>query len=341
MSDIIHFSEIINMSGKHLLGVIEDVFDISLIETGDIKIEKEPLNIFAVLEEAQDIIRNEQVLQNKESIDLSMHFELTDPDTILFSDQKRIKQILINLLKNALKFTNTGSIEFGCTQIIDNNQAQIKFFVKDSGIGIPKAKQELIFEVFRQADESHTRIYGGTGLGLTICKKLSKLMGGDIWVESEEGKGASFYFTIPLTKDEITDIDSTMSQPRMNFANKKVLIAEDEESSFSFLDNLLSPEGISCIWVKNGAEAVAYCQGSDPVDLLLMDINMPRMNGYEATKEIRKIRPNLPVVAQTAFAIAGDKERILAAGFDFYIAKPIDKDDLFSKIQACFEQAII
>jgi len=341
ISEIIHFSEIINSSGKHLLDVIEDVFDISLIETGDIKIEKEPLNIFAVFDEVQDIIKNEQVLQKKIGVDLQMHINIEELDSILLSDQKRIKQILINLLKNALKFTNSGSIEFGCSRSTENKQSQIKFFVKDTGIGIPKAKQEIIFEAFRQADESHTRIHGGTGLGLTICKKLSKLLGGDIWVESEEGEGASFYFTIPLTENAIEHLDSTSVPPGMNFTNRTILIAEDDENSFSFLKALLSPEGISCIWVKDGLEAVEYCQKSNQIDLLLMDINMPKMNGYEATKHIREIHPKLPIIAQTAFAIAGDKEKIMASGCDDYISKPINKDDLFDKIQACFRKATI
>ena len=341
LSDIFRFSEIINSSGKHLLGVIEDVFDISLIETGDIKIVKEPLDILTVFEEVQDIIKNEQILQEKEGTDLQMHISIEKPDSILISDQKRIKQILINLLKNSLKFTNMGSIEFGCAKFTDNNQTGIKFFVKDTGIGIPKTKQNIIFELFRQAEESHTRIYGGTGLGLTICKRLTNLMGGNIWVESEEGKGASFYFTIPLTESENENLDSTIIHPKMNFANRTVLIAEDDESSFLFLNTLLSREGMSCIWAKDGFEAVEYCQKSNQIDLILMDINMPKMNGYEATKQIKKIQSELPIIAQTAFAIEGDKEKILASGCDDYISKPINKDNLFEKIQACFEKAVI
>ena len=192
LEDILHFSEIISMSGKHLLGVIEDVFDISLIETGDIKIEVKPLSTAILLDEVHEIIKNEQVLQEKEHLELILDDSLEDSEAILFSDQKRIKQILINLLKNALKFTNEGSVKFGCF-LHQEEQQFIKFFVKDSGIGIPQKAQKLIFEIFRQADDSHTRIYGGTGLGLTICKKLTKLMGGNIWIESEEGNGALHY----------------------------------------------------------------------------------------------------------------------------------------------------
>lgn len=337
LDEILHFSEIISMSGKHLLGVIEDVFDISLIETGDIKIETEPLSISTVLDEVHEIVKNEQVLQNKEHLDLIPDNTLENLDSILFSDQKRIKQILINLLKNALKFTNKGSVTFGCTWHEENQEKFILFYVKDSGIGIPQNMQKQIFEVFRQGDESHTRIFGGTGLGLTICKKLTNLMGGDIWVESEEGHGANFYFTIPFTDKSEASLDSSSIEPALNFTNKTVLIAEDDETCFAFLEALLSPKGMNCVWVNDGDEALAYCQENNQIDLLLMDINMPKMNGYIATEQIKKIRPEIPIIAQTAFAIEGDKEKILAAGCDYYISKPINKNDLFNKILLSFE----
>ncbi len=338
LEDILHFSEIISMSGKHLLGVIEDVFDISLIETGDIKIEVEPLSTTTLLSEVHEIIKNEQILQEKEHLELILENSLETSGVILFSDQKRIKQILINLLKNALKFTNKGSVNFGCFLHEEEQQQFIKFFVKDSGIGIPQKAQKLIFEVFRQADDSHTRIYGGTGLGLTICKKLTKLMGGNIWVESEEGQGSLFNFTIPFTSESEEYSVTTSLEPTINLANKTVLIAEDDEISFSFLDALLTPKGMTCIRVNDGDEAVAYCQENDKIDLLLMDINMPKMNGILATEQIKKIRPDIPIIAQTAFAIEGDREKILASGCDYYISKPINKLDLLNKINQCLEK---
>lgn len=198
IEDILYFTSIINKSGNNLLALIEDLFDISLIETGDIRIELNLFSIHSMLEEVFSIISQEQIILKKEKITLKKNIELNKDTSILISDQNRIKQVLLNLLKNALKFTNYGTIEFGCQEVIINQIPLIKFHVTDSGIGIPKNKQQLIFEVFRQVDESQTRIYGGTGLGLTICKRLINLLGGEIWVESEEGKGASFYFTIPM-----------------------------------------------------------------------------------------------------------------------------------------------
>ena len=338
LDDILHFSKIISMSGKHLLGVIEDIFDISLIETGDVQIESAPFNISSLLNEVYELIKNERVLQDKEHIDLILDNSLKDLDRILYSDQKRIKQILINLLKNAIKFTNKGHINFGCRLYEKNHEKFILFFVKDTGIGIPQHMQNLIFEVFRQADETHTRIYGGTGLGLTICKKLTNMMKGDIWVESEQGQGANFHFTIPFknTSEELPQQSDSYSE--FSFDNATVLIAEDDKTSFSFLKALLSQKGMTCIWVKNGREAVKYCTEDNPIDLLLMDINMPEMNGYIATSQIKTIRPKLPIIAQTAYAIEGDKENILAAGCDYYISKPIDKNELFEKIRLCLEK---
>lgn len=200
MNDILSFNQIINKSGNNLLALIEDLFDISLIETGDVRIEFEPFSIQTILDEVYSIVRGEQIILKKEEIRLKKNINIENDNLVLNSDQNRIKQVLINLLKNALKFTNSGTIEFGYDEIVQNQIPMVKFYVTDSGIGIPKNKHKLIFEVFRQADESQTRIYGGTGLGLTICKRLINLLGGEIWVESEEGEGASFYFTIPLSK---------------------------------------------------------------------------------------------------------------------------------------------
>ncbi|RXQ96511.1 PAS domain S-box protein [Ancylomarina salipaludis] len=338
LDDILHFSKIISMSGKHLLGVIEDIFDISLIETGDIYIVNEPLNISTLLNEIFERIKTEKVLQDKEHLEIILDNSINEQDSILYADQKRIKQILINLLKNAIKFTQKGSISFGCKLSVKKQNKFIQFFVKDTGIGIPQHMQNLIFEVFRQADETHTRIYGGTGLGLTICKKLTHMMGGDIWVKSEEGRGANFHFTVPFKNTAEASPEHSNIHPELNFNNVTVLIAEDDKTSFSFLKALLSSKGMKCVWVKNGREAVKYCTENNPIDLLLMDINMPEMNGYIATSQIKTIRPKLPIIAQTAYAIEGDKENILAAGCDYYISKPINQNELFEKIRLCLEK---
>ena len=340
IEDILNFNAIINKSGNNLLALIEDLFDISLIETGDINIEHERFSIEETLDEVHSIITSEQTNLGKEELQLKRNIKLQNTDLILNSDQNRIKQVLLNLLKNALKFTKSGSVEFGCEEIIQNQIPMIKFHVTDSGIGIPLDKQELIFEVFRQVDESQTRIYGGTGLGLTICKRLINLLGGEIWVNSEEGKGASFYFTIPINMDDAKQNSTDeFTQPKLSLKGKKILIAEDDISSYSYLLELLRKEGVDCIRAKNGKEAVEYCKTNMKVDLVLMDINMPIMNGYEATEQIKKISPELPIIAQTAYAMAGDQEKILSAGCDLYLSKPIGKQKLLEAINKCLNKS--
>ncbi|WP_461631406.1 response regulator [Labilibaculum euxinus] len=339
MEDILSFNDIINKSGNNLLALIEDLFDISLIETGDIRIENEPFSIQSMLDEVQFIIKNEQLILGKEEIELKMYVDFGNINPILNSDQNRIKQVLLNLLKNALKFTQWGSVEFGCLESFQNQIPMLKFYVTDSGIGIPPDKQELIFEVFRQVDESKTRIYGGTGLGLTICKRLINLLGGEIWVESEIGKGASFFFTIPVDVDDAKQIHTNgVCQQKLSLKGKTILIAEDDTSSYSYLVEILSREGAQCIRAKNGREAVNYCKTIEKVDLLLMDINMPVMNGYEATKQIKNIKPELPIIAQTAYAMSGDREKILSTGCDLYLSKPVGKNTLLDAINKCFNK---
>lgn len=338
IEDILNFTTIINKSGNNLLALIEDLFDISLIETGDVRIENGPFLIKSMLDEVKFIIKSEQSILEKEEITLIMNTDLGNIDPILISDQNRIKQVLLNLLKNALKFTHSGTVEFGCSDIIQDEIPMLKFHVTDSGIGIPLDKQELIFEVFRQVDESQTRIYGGTGLGLTICKRLINLLGGEIWVESEEDKGASFYFTIPLDKDEATQKHSTVPEQKQGLQGKTILIAEDDATSYSYLVEILRKEGVNCIHAKNGKEAVDYCKTTKKIDLLLMDINMPVLNGYEAIKQIKNINPNLPIIAQTAYAMSGDREKILLTGCDLYLSKPLGKQQLLEAIIRCFDK---
>lgn len=254
---------------------------------------------------------------------------------IINSDPSKLKQIFINLLKNALKFTNKGHVHYGFKIEKNTDKPMIRFFVEDTGIGIPENKLELIFDVFRQIDDSHTRKYGGTGIGLSISKKLIRFLGGDIWVESEEGKGSIFYFTIPYDgKQLINEATKSITKVKIEIIpdTKTILIVEDVEASYELLNTILRKSSYNTLWVKNGEEAISICKENTAIDLVLMDINMPVMNGYEATKVIKEFRPDLPIIAQTAFAIAGDKEKSIEAGCDDYISKPIKRNLILSKI---------
>jgi CheY-like chemotaxis protein len=237
-----------------------------------------------------------------------------------------------------LKFTAKGSIEFGFFPPEDNF---VKFFVKDTGTGIDPEFNNIIFEPFRQADDSYSRKFRGTGLGLSISKNLVKLLGGNIWFESELGKGTTFFFTLPQPKpDELPEpspAPQTIDWVSENFtwSGKTVLIVDDNEISLRYLEAILQNTGFKLLRAESGVKAVMMCKENPDIDVVLMDIQMPGMNGLEATAEIKKIRENMPVIAQTAHALSNDRQNILSAGCDEYIAKPIKKLDLL-KIIATF-----
>ncbi len=329
INDIIEFNKTINASGNHLLSIVNDLFDITLIESGEIKIVKEDFKLLTILNDVQNIIQAEQQKTNKGNIAINLVTPQEGEGLIINTDPSKLKQILINLLKNALKFTHEGHINYGYSIEAGHGKPVLKFYIEDTGIGIPENKQGLIFDIFRQVEDSYTSTYGGTGIGLSISKKLAELLGGSIWLESEEGEGSTFYFEIPL--DEFKGVSKPIIKEAgkgNSLKGKTILIVEDVKISFEFLKIVLEKSGINIIWAKNGKEAIKLCKEKTNIDLVLMDINMPVMNGYEATKRIKRFRPGLPIIAQTAYAIAGDREKSLKAGCNDYITKPIKKDKL-------------
>lgn len=328
---IISYAKTIKSSGEDLLSIVEDLFDITLIEAGMSNVKNTQINLNVLLKEILKIIKIEQYKTNKDNLELDYIIPLENGNIIINTDAVKLKQILINVLKNALKFTHEGHVNYGYNIETIKDKPIIKFFINDTGIGIPQDKHKLIFDVFRQSDDSHTRLYGGTGIGLSIAKKLTELLGGKIWLESEEGKGSTFYFTIPYNTpkntDKLKDHD-TKTVLDNRFKNKTILIVEDDVVSYKFLKIALELYSADIIWAKDGAESVEFCKANANIDLVLMDLNMHGMDGYVATKKIKEFLPDLPIIAQTAYAIAGDREKALAAGCDNYISKPIDLDTL-------------
>ncbi len=337
IKDIVHYGKTINNSGNHLLKIVEDLFDITLIEAGEVNISMKKINLIELLQEVRQIISIEQQKQKKSHIDFNLSILENHNDLVINTDPVKLKQILINLLKNALKFTHVGHIICGFEIETNKKDQWIKFFIEDSGIGISKEKHVAIFEAFGQVEDTYTRTYGGTGIGLSLSKKLTEILGGEIWLESELDKGSTFYFTIPLTKLEYAKIlDKSkfeeVNKETNNLENKTVLVVEDDDASYDFLEILLGNLGIITLKAQDGVEAIKRCKEESTIDLVLMDINMPVMNGFNATKEIKKFRPELPIIAQTAYAIAGDKEKSLNAGCDDYISKPIKHEVLMEKL---------
>lgn len=331
--EIIQYNKTINDSGNHLLTIVEELFDLSLIETGVINIKKEDHNLSSLLQNVHQIIKSEQQKIKKDHLDLT---QITPPESrnlVVYTDASKLKQILLNLLKNSLRFTIAGSINYGFKVDTKEGEKRLLFYVEDTGIGISKDEQEYIFEIFRQVDDKTTKTYGGTGIGLSICKKLVCVLDGEIWVESNIGKGSTFYFTIPyqerdkdIPSDEV--ISKAFKRNSKEFDTKTILVVEDDNSSYDYLNVILEMQGATVLRAVNGEKAIIYCTEDSTIDLVLMDINMPVMDGFVATKAIKKIKPNLPIIAQTAYAISGDKEMALEAGCDDYISKPISKEKL-------------
>jgi CheY-like chemotaxis protein len=267
----------------------------------------------------------------------SFKTSLPAKEAILKTDREKVFAILTNLVKNAIKYTKHGSIEFGYDKRGDN----LEFYVKDTGIGIPEDRQEAIFERFIQADIEDKMARQGAGLGLAITKAYVEMLGGKIWLESEEGVGSTFYFTLPYQVEpvkEVFNLQLDNSTKAEQLRKLKILIVEDDEVSEMLLDKTIKMFGKEFIKARTGIEAVEACKANADIDLVLMDIRLPEMGGYEATKQIREFNKDVVIIAQTAYGLTGDREKAIAAGCNDYISKPIKKDVLIALIYKYFKK---
>ncbi len=331
--DVERFVKTINNSGILLLELVEGLFDVTLIEAGEVQLEKGFHNLYEIIEDLLEITKVEKVKLNKKTIKIISGKYPFNKDFEVFTDKQKLKQVLLNLLKNALKFTHYGTINLDVTKEINEGKPFVKFVVKDTGIGIPSDKLNLIFDIFRQADDSHTRKYGGAGIGLSVTQKLTSLLDGTIHVESEVNKGTIFTVLIPLTDNKIKPSEDASEGEllKLKYPQKTILVVEDDAASMVLLRVHLEKLGVRIINAKNGKEAVnIFTKNDHQIDLVLMDINMPVMNGYEATVKIKALNPSIPIIAQTAYAISGDREKALSHSCNDYISKPIDGRKLIS-----------
>jgi signal transduction histidine kinase/CheY-like chemotaxis protein len=314
--EIKEYSAIICQSGNRLIEIVNNVLDISKIETGQIVIERKAIVIDEV---CSDLLTFFTPITKTKNIILNYQNH-GDKTKMIYSDDAKLHQILTNLINNAVKFTKSGSIDFG----FETKGNFIQFFVKDTGIGIPVELHKKVFLRFIQVEQSMTKNYEGAGLGLAISKGLVELLGGKIWLESEIDKGTTFYFTLPF--EQVNVQPKTVDAINDNYVKKsqsKILIAEDDWTSYQYLSKMLSKSGISIIRAENGEQAVEFTKQNPDIDLIIMDIRMPIMNGIEAAKLIKLLRPNLPIIAQTAYAFSEEKTNILSTGFDEYLSKPL------------------
>lgn len=322
------YIDYIESGGNRLLTIISDIIDISKIDANQIKLINKPCNINSLINELHS-----QFSLSLISSEVKLLAKPGSPNTdlIIETDQHRLMQIFSNLIENALKFTEKGTVEFGYT-LSDN---YINYYVKDTGFGIAQKDQELIFERFGQANQKHTFVKG-TGLGLSIVKGLVKLLNGKIWLESEIGKGSTFYFSLPAGKIENKKVQSKPKENEISLKKEDftILIAEDEESNYYYFEAFFAGKNYKLIRAKNGKEAIDLFIKHKNIDLILMDIKMPIMDGYEATQEIRKIDKSVPIIAQTAYAMQDDPQKAKQAGCNDYISKPIDKNEFINKINS-------
>lgn len=336
------YIRVIQKSGTRMLNIINDIVDISKIESGQMNVS---FSETRVDEQMDYLLKFFQAEANNKGIRLLTKNNQHAKEIILFTDHEKLYAILTNLIKNAIKYTDEGTIEFGYslpgpTITSVSEPVELQFFVKDTGIGIPKNRQEAIFERFIQADIFDKMARQGAGLGLAISKAYVEMLGGKIWVESEPGKGSTFYFSLPYrtksVQGKVAENGISYLYEESPVKKLKILIAEDDEPSGKLISISLQKFAKEIILVTNGLEVVEFCRKNPTVDLILMDIQMPDMDGYEATRLIREFNPGVVIIAQTAYALSGDREKILEAGCTDYIAKPIKRDKLIELVQKYF-----
>jgi CheY-like chemotaxis protein/two-component sensor histidine kinase len=332
----IEFVNSIQNSGESLLAIINDILDFSKIEAGMMRIESTPFGLRELLHSIETMFASRILLKN---LQLTVNIDKQIPG-VLNGDAVRLTQILVNLVNNSIKFTNKGDIRISVkADARVEDKINISFSVKDTGIGIPPEKIDTIFERFQQAFEDSTRKYGGTGLGLSIVKQLVELQNGTIRVSSTQNVGTEFIFTIPYTvARELTAVvdqnTAVNDEILLDENNTRILVAEDNVMNQSLMRHLLADRHLEFDIVNNGQEAIEQLR-QKRYSLVLMDIQMPRMDGYSATMKIRnELKSSIPIVAMTAHAMAGEREKCMANGMNEYISKPIREHELFKIINA-------
>ena len=320
------FINAIEQSGQRMLNIIDDIVNISKIETGQIVLDIKGTYINQLLKDLLIFFNPQAEIKG---INLACNCELPDELSRIETDETKLSQVLSNLIKNAIKFTEAGNIDFG----YHFNKKELEFYVHDSGLGIAPENQAIVFERFRQIDIAQTHNYDGAGLGLAISKAYVEKLGGKIWVDSELSKGSTFFFTIPYklnnsNQPEITPIISLSN----HLQPLNILLTEDDEISMRLLKELFENENVNLYFAKNGQEALSIVKANPNIQLVLMDLKMNVMDGFEATKLIKKVRPELPVIAQSAFSFSDELNKAKLAGCDDFIRKPVKRELLVSLI---------
>ena len=327
--ETMEYVSLIASNASELLSIIDNVIEVAKLEAGEVELERKQFGVNQLLVDLLDTFERSEARHPEVSVSISAAG--SDEEYMLYNDSSRLTQMLSILIGNALKFTEEGSVDFGY-KLNDNNF--IEFIIKDTGIGIPASQQVNIFERFRQADNSLTRKFGGTGLGLTIVKHLVDLMEGEIFLESEEGKGTQFRIILPVVQQKVEILPgiAVKQKPRLDLSGKHILVVEDVESNYQYIVAVLKSTMVSIHWITDGNAAVDFCLSYPDIDMVFMDVNLPGIDGYAATRIIRESKPDLPIVALTAYAMTGERERSLDAGCTEYLSKPVSPKELLAVV---------
>jgi signal transduction histidine kinase/CheY-like chemotaxis protein len=317
-------------STNSLLNLLDNIIDLSKIESGQMQLNFSQSNISSILNELFIDYKNKLDESLKQNISFYYDNVISIEEISFITDPYRVRQIMSSLLDNAIKFTDEGEVRFGYQFVKVNDVDYCNFYVKDTGIGLSDEQKKYIFKRFTKAETDRKKLYRGAGLGLSICKSLVLMLNGDIWFESEAGKGSVFYFTIPINQIDTkpnTFYTKKTIPVEANWENKSILIADDEEDNLIYLKRLLQKTKANLFYVENGLEAVEFVKNNH-VDLILMDIKMPVMNGLEATRIIKEMNKNIPIIALTAFALENNEKITIDTGCDAYLSKPLEKTDI-------------
>jgi len=329
-----NFADIIQESGTAFLGMIEDIFDLAFIDESEVRLRKTTFKGMELFMEAKNSL-DELLHKAGKSEQVKLQFV---PDHALLQsfitgDRQKIMQVLTNLFKNAVKFTAQGTIEFG---MLSQNEQEIVLYVKDTGIGIPAEMQQAIFDFFRQVEDSHTRQHDGLGIGLSISKKIAETLHASIRVESEHAKGSTFSLFVPVEINNFENKTGNLAESANSLllTQQTILIAEDDPTSLMLIMKIMKDIQVNLLTAENGQQALELFRANPDIKLVLMDLKMPVMDGYEATRQIKSLRPEIPVVALTAYALTKDKPKAIEAGCDAIVTKPVNKTELFKTIQS-------
>lgn len=320
------YSKTILKSSNQLLNLMENIINMAIIESGQVKFNKTQVSINRLL---NDVYNQISVTTPKKDITLRVNSMISKVNDEVVIDQTKVVQILFNLLGNAFKFTEKGLVQFGCK--IEGSQ--LVFHVEDTGVGFPEEQRDILFKKFRQGKNSLTGLYDGMGLGLSISKSYIDLMGGSIKLDSTPKQGTRIEFAVPYDPVITIQSEATEASERTLKSNTTILVADDVEINHLIIVEMLADQDLKIYYAKNGLEAIEMAKMHPEINLILMDVKMPVMDGYKATIEIKRLRPNLPIIAQTAYALAGDKEKALSAGCDDYLSKPIKKENLIRMLR--------